>query len=429
MAAPIGTRQPLPRLQSDAEGTVKFWHVWGGDREPIMADVLANFAEQFPNITVEPTLLAQDGLQERYLTAIAGGDPPDVIMLHSRDLPNFASSGALHGVNDLIERDQIDLEATFYPAEVAVSTYDEQMYGLPLAVGGGNFVIYWNKDHFREAGLDPEQGPTSWSELVEFSRALTQGSDGEFERLGCLFTGPPTPRPSWFIEWAFCNNGRLYSDDGREVLFGAPENVEALSWIVDNINELYGGWENIRGYLSGSSGGEGNQAFFQGQTSIHLQGIYHFLQLEAEAPDLDYGVITPPANDANPDAVPRVYVDGTWNYVIPNGAENVDAGWELIKYTCMGDGQRDFFMPQGRPSVVPEYNEDPAYQAANEHWPVVMEALELSTASPVTEVYPQDMTILAQYVEEALLGQRTPEEALQAAQEEAQNVHDDELGG
>lgn len=421
--------QRASSLQSTAQGAVSLWHVWGGDREPLMEDVLADFHEAFPDITVEPTLLSQEGLQERYLTAIAGGDPPDVMQLHTRDLPNFASSGALRGVGDLIESDGINIDETFYPAEAEVSRYQGEMYGLPLAVGGGNFLIYWNKDHFRDAGLDPEQGPATWSELVEFSQALTQGADGDFERLGCLFTGSPTPRPGWFIEWVYCNNGQLYSDDGIEVRFDAAENVEALTWIVDNLNQLYGGWENVRTYLSGSSGAEGNQAFFQGQLSIHLQGIYHFLQLSAEAPDLDYGVTLPPYNDANPDAESAVYVDGNWNYVIPNGAENIDAGWELIKYLCMGEGQLNFFMPQGRPSVVPEYNDHPGYEETNPYWSTIQDYLEISVASPTTEVYAQDMTILAQYVEEAFLGMRSPEEALQVAREEAQNIHDRELDG
>lgn len=419
------------RGRGGAQGSgrpVQFWHVWGGDRQPLIEQVIADFEAQAPGVEVEGTLLSQEGLQEKYLTAIAGGNPPDVIMLQTRDLPNFASRGALRGVDDLLQRDEIDPYDTFYAGEVQVSIYQEKMYGLPLTPGAANYLVFWNKAHFREAGLDPERAPTTWQELNEFSAALTRGGDGDFERLGCLYVGALQPRPTWFLGWTFCNAGELYSEDGREVLFDAPRNVETLNWMVDSLDREYGGWEQVRSYLAeGGAGGEGNTAFFQGQISIHLQGVYHFLQLSVEAPDLEFGVALPPSNGDNPDATSSQYNDGNWNYVIPRDAKNVDGGWELIKYTCMGQGQADFFKAQGRPSVVPAFNEDPAYQAANPDWSVVRQMLETSREAPVTEAYPEDMTILSQYVEEALLKKRTPEEALATAREEAQRVHDDKL--
>jgi len=416
------------RATAQDDRPVEFWHVWGGDREPLINQVIADFQAAVPGVAVKGTLLSQEGMQEKYLTAIAGGSPPDVIQLATRDLPNFASRGALRGVEDLLQRDALVPEEIFYPSEVQVSRYQGQMYGLPLTPGAANYLVFWNKAHFREAGLDPERGPTTWAELDEFSAALTRGANGDFERLGCLYNGSLTPRPTWFLGWAYCNAGNFYSEDGRQVLFDEPRNVETLAWMVDSLDRLYGGWEQVRSYLAGGAGGEGNTAFFQGQISIHLQGVYHFLQLSVEAPDLEFGVSLPPSNAANPDAASTQYNDGNWNYVIPRGAKNVDGAWELIKYTCMGQGQADFFKAQGRPSVVPAFNEDPAYQAANPHWPVVQRMLETSRAAPVTEVYAEDMSILSQYVEEALLKRRAPEEALRLAREEAQRIHDDKLG-
>jgi ABC-type glycerol-3-phosphate transport system substrate-binding protein len=122
-------------------------------------------------------------------------------------------------------------------------------------------------------------------------------------------------------------------------------------------------------------------------------------------------------------------MDGCWNYVIPEGGENTDAAWELIKYTCSGQGQADFFKAQGRPSVVPAYNQDPTYQEANPYWPKLQEALDLGVTIPVTPVYAEDKAILIQAIEEALLKKRTPDDALNWATSEAQKIHDEKLGG
>jgi multiple sugar transport system substrate-binding protein len=411
---------------SSASGTIKFWHVWGGDRQPIIEKMIADFQGKQPGIKVEHTVLSQQGMYEKYLTAIAGGDPPDVLMLNTRELPNFAGRGALRGADDLIERDKIDVKATFYPGELSASRFRDKMYGLPLAVGGASYLVFWNKAHFKEAGLDPEKGPKNWTEFADMSKKLTKGSGGAFERIGSLYW--VSDGNNW-RQWAYSNAGSLFSADGMKVTFDAKENVESLQWVVSNLNEQYGGYEKIRSFATqpGPGGAEGNQSFFQGKISLHLNGVWHFLQLSKEAPQLDYGVGLFPANDKNPAAKQVQIVDGVWNYVIPKGAKNVDAAWELIKYSCAGQGQADFFKAQGRPSVVPKYNEDPEYSRENKFWPVVQEGLKITVAIPVTQVYAEDLKILAQYTEEALVGKRSPEDALKQATLEAQKVHDEKL--
>lgn len=420
-AAALGSR--FRDASAQAEGTVKFWHVWGGDREPILDDVLGKFQEANLGIAVEPTLISADGLQQKYLTAIAGGSPPDVMQLHTRDLPNFASRGALRNCDDLIARDQIDLATTFYPAEVQASSYNGSYFGLPLAVGSANHMTFWNKAHFREAGLDPEKGPSTWTELRDFSIACTVGSDGNFDRIGSFYASTASNLERWFYN----NNGKFYSEDGLTVTFNSPENIETLTWIIESLEVNYGGFENIQSFLGGAT--PGDASFFSGQTSIHFQGMYFFLQLSQEAPDLEFGVEIPAYNDANPDAKSAVPMDGCWNYVIPDGASNADAARELIKYTCSGQGQADFFKAQGRPSVVPAFNEDPSYQVANPAWPKLQEALDLGVTIPVTPVYAEDKAILVQAIEEALLKKRTPDDALNWATAEAQKVHDEKLNG
>jgi len=409
-----------------ANGTVKFWHVWGGDRQPLIEKIIANFQTAAPGLKVEHTVLSQQGLQEKYLTAIAGGQPPDVIMLVTRDLPSFASRGALRGVDDLIQRDKLDVKGTFYAGDLALSTYQSKLYGLPLTPGGGGNLVFWNKAIFKEVGLDPEKGPKTWTEFSDYAKKTTKGSGGNFDRIGSLFY---VSDGNWFKVWAANNAGELYSPDGLTVRFDAKENVEALQYMYDNLNTLYGGYTKIRSFATepGPGGGEGNQSFFQGKLAMHFSGVFHFLQLSKEAPNLQYGVTIFPYNDKNPAAKSVQFADGIWNYMLPKGVKNVDGAWELVKYFCAGQGQYDFFKAQGRPSMVPKFNEDPSYSKDNPNWPVVLQALQLTKATPVTPVYPEDQTILQQYTEGALLNKQSPADALKAATADAQKVHNEKL--
>jgi multiple sugar transport system substrate-binding protein len=425
-AAPGGAAPTGAPAQVKASGSVKFWHVWGGDRQPIIEKVIADFQYATPGIKVEHTVLSQQGLQEKYLTSIAGGDTADVIMLNTRDLPSFASRNALRDVTDLIARDKVDIKGTFYAGEADLSTYKGKMYGMPLTAGGAGYLVFWNKAHFRDAGLDPEKGPADWSTFAEYSRKLTKGSNGNFERVGSLFWNSDN---NWLRQWAYNNNADLYSADGAQVKFNAKENVEALQYLVDNTSSLYGGYDKIRSFATqpGVGGAEGNQSFFQRKLSMHLNGVFHFLQLSKEAPDLEFGVTVFPFNEKNPAAKTTQLVDGVWDYVLPKSVKNVDGAWELVKYFCAGQGQADFFKAQGRPSVVPKYNQDPEYTKVNPNWPVIQAALNQTRAMPVTKVFPEDMQILATHTEEAVLGKRTATEAMEVATREAQQVHDEKL--
>ncbi|HBY97919.1 MAG TPA: hypothetical protein DEP84_28930, partial [Chloroflexi bacterium] len=426
-AAPPTAAQAAPTSAPavvSAKGTVKFWHVWGGDRQPIMEKVIANFQQQNPDIKIEHTVLSQQGLYEKYLTAIAGGDPPEVMMIHSRQMPAFADKGSLNPVADLVTRDQLDLESIFYRADVRFHQWDGTQIGMPQTSSGGWYLLFWNKAHFKEAGLDPDTAPKTWSEYFDYAKALTKKSGDTIQRVGALF---------WYLdnnhwmEYTFANGGHLYSDDGKKVLYDSEAALAALQYEKESLDQLYGGYEKVRsfGTQPGAGGGEANQSFFNGQLSMHVNGQWHFLQLSKEAPDLDYGVGLFPYNDKNPDAKSLQFSDGGWGFYIPKGAKNVDAAWEWIKYTTMGEGQKDFFLAQGRPTVVPEFNQDPKYLEVNPHWPVLQEALNTTTFSPVNPEYPQARKIIDQFTEEALVGKRTPEDAVKWGTEQVQKIYDE----
>jgi ABC-type glycerol-3-phosphate transport system substrate-binding protein len=91
--------------------TVKFWHVWGGARLEMIEAMIADFQALYPHITVEHTLLDQTDMVQKYLTAVASGDPPDVIMVHGANFfQSFADQGALMSLDDYIAADGMVLE-------------------------------------------------------------------------------------------------------------------------------------------------------------------------------------------------------------------------------------------------------------------------------------------------------------------------------
>ena len=420
----LGLLIAAPTMAQDTV-TVTFWHVWGGPRLEMIEEIIANFEAENPGIEIEHTLIDQAGMAERYLTAIAGGDPPDVIMVHSGNFfPAFANRGVLMDLTPYIEQDGLNLEDIFAQSDLQSYLWDGTPYGLPLATGAGAWNFFYDVDAFEAAGLDPNVPPTTWQELEEYAAALTIKDGDEFAQIGF---SPASITNYPFKEWLMLNNGDLISEDGRTILFNSPEGVETLEWLVGFYDRLYGGFENVID-LTGdpeSSGRNSRDIWYNDHLAMHVDGVWHLAQLQTSAPDKNVQAALMPYNGENPDATVRNAGGIGWAYSIPKGAAHPDEAWEWLKYTTAGEGNHDFFLMQGRPTPVVEYNDDPAFAETNPYWDVFIENLNLSEYVVNTPVQAEINDIIQQMTDEALFGNMTPAEAIEWGATESQKILDE----
>ena len=127
--------------------------------------------------------------------AIASGDVPDLMGLDLIYGPQFASAGQLEDITDLIGDDPL-LE-TIPEGHRAVATWEDRLYGVPLYADVS--VLFWNKELFRQAGLDPEKPPTNLTELHDMAAKITALGRRHLRLLPARATAPaatssPSPR-------------------------------------------------------------------------------------------------------------------------------------------------------------------------------------------------------------------------------------------
>jgi multiple sugar transport system substrate-binding protein len=192
-------------------------------------------------------------------------------------------------------------------------------------------------------------------------------------------------------------------------------------------DRLYGGYENLLGFTdkTHATGRIQRAEWYGGNIAMHVDGVWHFLQLKSTAPEKEYGVALMPYNSKNPKAKHRNFAMGGWCYSIPKGAKNPDAAWEWLKYSCAGEGNLNFFKAQTRPSPVKKHNEDPYFAQNNPFWSIVQESLAASDRAVATPVQAEINKAIVQMTEEALLHKKSPEDAQKAAAETAQKAIDD----
>lgn len=410
-------------------GEINFWHVWGGPRLPMIEDMIAKFEAENPDITVSHTLMDQGEMAQKYLTAIASGNPPNVIMMHSgRFFPAFAERNVLVDLTPYVEADGLDVHEVFYSSDAENYIWEGAVLGLPVATDSGAWNFFYDAEAFEAAGLDPDSPPTTWQELEEYAAKLTVKDGDRFVQIGF---SPVSAANYPFKEWLTLNNGKFISDDGKTILFDSPEGVETLEWIVGMYDRLYGGFDKVID-LAGQPGGGGRNAkgiWYDGQLAMHFDGVWHYAQLQANAPDKPVRAALMPYNGNNPDAG-LVNAGGVgWGYSIPKGASNLDDSWKFLKYATAGEGNRDFFMAQLRPSPVRAYNEDPALAELNPYWDTFVENGSHVVSIRNTPVQAEIDRLVEEMTDEALFKRRSPAEAIAWGAAEMQRVLDDYWSG
>ena len=429
-----GTNDSGSGVGEAPSGTVRFANVWGGSRIPLMDAMIASFNEKFPDIEVISELVSQAGLNERYLTSIASGTPSDVIMINRNQLPFFASQNALLSLDDLLEKDGIALEDIYYQTEIDLCKWEGTTYALPNSSATGFALLFWNKELFAEAGLDPEVGPATWADLDRMNEALLKVEDGKIRQIGL----PPSHLPAEFTKIFLAgNNGLIFSKDMKKVVINSSEAKETLSWMIDELQHVGGLEKLIEFYEYSAPTAAVNQgdvisnqaarvAFYNFKSALQIEGVWSFGQMVTEpVKPLDFGVCLIPYNSDNPDAKNTSLVDGGWGYAIPKGAPNEAAAWEFLKFATGEDGAKPFFMAQGgRPTALKTANSDPAYRELNRDWDIVLADAENSTFSNPLPVSGEIKQIINDEVEKVIYGKSSVEAALDAAQVAAQKVLD-----
>lgn len=407
---------------TDEQVTVVFWNVWGGTRAPLLREIFDKFEAENPGIKVENVTLDGKTDTQKMLTAVAAGEPPDLYMTHTNDLSMWASLGAFLPLNDFIEKDAFDIDGLFFPGSVQGSTFDGQVIQLPFKVPS-TLLIWYNKDLFTEAGLDPDNPPQTWQELEDAAVALTKMNGETIEQMGlnvcinCL-AGPEDP----YVEWLSRNGGQVLSEDGTEVAFDSERGIETLEWMNSFMDNTVGGYSNMVAQM-GTDFPDQRPIFYAGKIAMHMDGPWFYNILREEAPDMvdKVGVFLIPINGENPDAKQQKVAHGVPGYAIPKASKHPEAAWEVLKYITTNGGC-DFFLEQGRADTPLVNCVDEQVAQENPFYDIFLQATASIVAAKAPPTYSQIHVRVKEMEESALLGNETPQEAIETAAADVRQV-------
>ncbi len=209
---------------------------FGGEDE-VGQSRIAAFKAAAPDVKV--TINKGDFDAQQFLTALASGNPPDLVYMSRQLIGTYAAKGAIQPLEQCISGQSIDT-SQYRPAAMRSVTLADKVYGIPEF-----YVVQTNlidATALQSAGLAPDQIQTQdWDALAATSGKLFQQSGGKIKRLGY------DPKlPSSFPQWAMANGATIIGDDGAPHL-DDPKAVDALTYTVGLVNSQ-GGWTRFTSF-------------------------------------------------------------------------------------------------------------------------------------------------------------------------------------
>jgi multiple sugar transport system substrate-binding protein len=324
--------EPAAEEAATDEQVTLLWGMWGSPEEIATHQAVADaYMAQHPNVTIE--LWSQpwgDYFTQLQTLWVAGNaeEIPDVMFL--TPIPRYAADGVLEPLDPFIAESDMDT-SDYWAGALDLTSYQGQVYGFPRDIGLE--VLYYNKDHFDEAGLGYPDDSWTWDDLRAAAEALTiKSASGRVERYGLGMEGGKYP------QFLVSNGGGLFDNtfEPTECWLSRPESIEAVEFIAGLMNDELA----MRDANLNQAGGDA--AVFQSeQVSMIIQNASRIPAFNAAG--MNYDVAPVPTAPGGT----RATGAGGAAWTMSSNSDQKEAAWEFIEFLQSPDGGLPIYSATG----------------------------------------------------------------------------------
>jgi len=210
---------------------VELWHYWENKTLGSIESACAAYNKLHPDVEIRPVFVHTNNIMNRLQAAIAGKNPPALAVEDIARTGLYAASGALAPLDPYLAAQKVPID-DFYPGLLTCSRHKGQMISLPVSTN--NLALFYNKNLFKAAGLDPGKPPKTWDDLVAYAKKMTKanGSVYGFEMYSQVDeTGEGL---TWNLQPYFWQSGADFLDPTfTKAAFNNAGGERALQFVVD----------------------------------------------------------------------------------------------------------------------------------------------------------------------------------------------------
>jgi len=306
----------VARAQSKPSGSIRLTGAPSGPVETdLVNQVLKDFSAAFPDVKVTFEPISTDYFT-KLQTDLAAGTVADVFYLDSLPAPDLMAAGQLLELDSYMATAGVT-GVDFFPGLYKSFQYAGKTFGLPKDFS--SLAMVYATQALSDAGVT--KPPTTWDELTAAATALKQKTG---QAQVCI----PSDVAREFA-FHYAAGGEVVSADGSKIVIDSPQAKTALDY-------YYGLYKNGLATTPADAGAQWpGDALAKGLAAIVFEGNWLFPFLQANAPDLKFGIAEMPAGPAG-----KSDLAFTVSYSAFSGTKNPDAAWALINYLTGPDGMK-----------------------------------------------------------------------------------------
>lgn len=403
--------------------TLKFWDmVWGGSEYATEAEKLAkSYSEVNPNVEIEYQSVPWANRYETFSVAVASGDGPDVSTGGGYQQHQFAATGNILPLNDIVEEWESEGKLDDYPEGMFEFFQDSEgnQLGIPFNIDPRG--MFYRKDIFEENGIEI---PQTWDELYDAVEKLT---DADNDIYGLVYPAADSNANVSFMSWILSNGGGVWEEDGITPLWNSDENKETLDFLA-SMRDAGFFPEGMASYEQTDS----QRMFLQGKAAMVIDSIGFGTQIKAQGDDFaeNVGIMPFPKG---PSAEEPAMATAMNAYMVYSSTEHPEEAKEFIKWWA--ENNLELWTGAaacGSPPAKLSFLNDPSY-CDSEQNPYIADMVEMWIPIMKSTMYPAESANLAQNTidserwwmktsQAVLIGDKSTEEILDEKQSEAETL-------
>lgn len=337
----LGTALLSACSKKDENVTLSFWNGFTGPDRPAYEEMVKRFEQAHPNIKIEMDVQPWDSLLTKLPSSLVSGQGPDIAAFNASLIPQYAKAGNILALDELYSSGDID-QSVLPPSLIKHMQYNGKFYGAPANFA--TLMMYYNKDLFTAAGLDPEKPPTTWDQWKDAILKTTKtGSNAQYG----LVLGDHATIPNWpILIWG--GGGDIVSADGKSSRLADPKTIEAVKTWSDLV--INSGISPVN-----LTGAECDKLFQTGKAAMSITGPW--MTPGFTAAGLNYAVAPIPAGPGGP-----VTLADSVALVAGKNTKHKEAVQEFMKFWNSKESQITLSVQSGFPPARTDLANDPELQ-------------------------------------------------------------------
>lgn len=413
-AATQPTKETAATPASTAPISITWWHAMGGDNGKAIDQIVSDYNASQSKIIVKASFQGSyDELLTKMKASFDSKSGPSLVMVNDVNTRYMIDSKAISPVQTFIDKDKFDI-SQFEEHILNYYTINNKINSMPFNTS--NPILYYNKDLFKAAGLDPEKPPATFEEVTKAAKTLTKNGVTGFS----FYIEP------WLMEQSFARQGEEYvnNNNGRTALatesyLNKEAGVKTLTWWKSMVDDKIA-------LNFGRTGDDARKAFLAGQTAIYitstgaLRGVVDSAKGKFE---VGTGFLPKPESSTKDGGVA---IGGASNWILNNKSQDEqNATWEFMKYLSSTKVQAYWSISSGYFPITKKAYDEQMVKDNIVKYPQFKTAIDqlhqtkstYNSQGAVIGVFQEQREFVKTAIEEALNGKKTPQDALNTAAE------------